>query len=208
MNAGLSTISLQVPVTIFAIFVYNIKCFHRWAIRWTNSCYSKSCGANLSGPPVGLRWIIGDHLWTAIGCQPGYIISFCSIIYQYCGMTSLHAILYICTRNSSSDNFVPVNNATTQHCADRFINLWILLLNRIDLTALPSFSYLIHKKQHGAVARSTIKKQQRAQALQAEKSPEERTQKPSRHTKRSRYQHLKNAGTGGEAMVETVQAVH
>ena len=40
-----------------------------------------------------------------------------------CGMTSLHAILYMHTKNSSSDNFVPVNNATTQHCADLFINL-------------------------------------------------------------------------------------
>ena len=40
-----------------------------------------------------------------------------------CGMTSLHAILYMYTINSSCDNLVPVNNATTQHCADLFINL-------------------------------------------------------------------------------------
>ena len=39
------------------------------------------------------------------------------------GMTSLHAILYMYTENSSSDNLVPVNNATAQHCADLFINL-------------------------------------------------------------------------------------
>ena len=39
------------------------------------------------------------------------------------GMTSLHAILYIQTKNSSSGNLVPVSNATTQHCADLFINL-------------------------------------------------------------------------------------
>ena len=40
-----------------------------------------------------------------------------------CGMTSLHAILYMYTKNRSSDNLVPVNNATTQHCADLSINL-------------------------------------------------------------------------------------
>ena len=36
---------------------------------------------------------------------------------------TLHAILYMYTINSSSDNLVPVNNATTQHCAGLFINL-------------------------------------------------------------------------------------
>ena len=40
-----------------------------------------------------------------------------------CGMTSLHAILYMYTINGSSDKLVPVNNATTQHCAELFINL-------------------------------------------------------------------------------------
>ena len=47
-------------------------------------------------------------------------------------MTSLHAILYMYSTNRSSDNLVPVNNATTQHCADLFINLCIRLPNRID----------------------------------------------------------------------------
>ena len=62
---------------------------------------------------------------------------FITVIFIYCyvcacnyflkkgksGMTSLRAILYMYTKNSSSDNLVPVNNATTQHCADLFINL-------------------------------------------------------------------------------------
>ena len=39
-----------------------------------------------------------------------------------CGMSSHHAILYMYTKTSSSDNLVPVNNVTTQYCADLLIN--------------------------------------------------------------------------------------
>ena len=40
--------------------------FHRLA--------QQSCRCHLSGPPVGLGWIIGDHRWTAIGRQPDWIL--------------------------------------------------------------------------------------------------------------------------------------
>ena len=37
----------------------------------TGGTFCGSYGCRLSGPLVGLRWIIGDHRWNAIGCQPG-----------------------------------------------------------------------------------------------------------------------------------------
>ena len=46
---------------------------HRWNYRWTTGGQCKRCGCHLSGPLLGLRWIIVDHRWTAIGFQPGIL---------------------------------------------------------------------------------------------------------------------------------------
>ena len=40
-----------------------------------------------------------------------------------CGMTSLHAVMYMYTINSSYDILVPVKDATARNYADLFINL-------------------------------------------------------------------------------------
>ena len=57
-----------------------------WNLRWatggtvstSTGGHRKICGCHRSGPPVGLRWNIGDHWWTAVDFQPGdglYVIS-------------------------------------------------------------------------------------------------------------------------------------
>ena len=48
---------------------------------------------------------------------------FCNRIYVNCGMTSLHAVMYMYTVNSSNDILVPVKDATARYYADLFMNL-------------------------------------------------------------------------------------
>ena len=42
---------------------------------------------------------------------------------ELCGMTSLYAVTYMYSINSSYDSFVPVKDATARNDADLFINL-------------------------------------------------------------------------------------
>ena len=44
-------------------------------------------------------------------------------------MTSLYAVTYMYSINSSYDSFVPVKDATARNHADLFTNLWITLID-------------------------------------------------------------------------------
>ena len=53
-----------------------------------------------------------------------YTCSYLLFIYKgECGMTSLYAVTYMYSINSSYDSFVPVKDATARNHADLFINL-------------------------------------------------------------------------------------
>ena len=53
-----------------------------------------------------------------------YTCSYLLFIYKgECGMTSLYAVTYMYSINSSYDSFVPVKDATVRNHADLFINL-------------------------------------------------------------------------------------
>ena len=68
-NARVSTKLIQVRVTILTIFCLQHEIFPPVVHWWTTGGHRKSCGCHLCGPPVGLRWIIGDHRWTVIGLR-------------------------------------------------------------------------------------------------------------------------------------------
>ena len=65
-----------------------------------------------------------------------------------CGMTSLHAVMYMYTINRSYDFLVPVKDATARYCADYLcysLTFKIRIPIGIDSSALPLFLSYIHK---------------------------------------------------------------
>ena len=75
VNVGLSVKRLRVRVGLFVIL-----CIQH-AMLPPAGGDRISCRYHFSGPPVGLRWITGDHRWTVIGYQPGKKIFQCTIVF-------------------------------------------------------------------------------------------------------------------------------